>query len=77
MKAGTPILALNRSAIPEVAGTAGVLIDKINVDMFSDGLRYIEKNRTQLIKLGFSQSEKFNWDKCYTETMGVYNDLML
>jgi mannosyltransferase len=77
MKAGTPVLALNSSSIPEVAGTAGVLIDKTDVYMFSEGLRYIEKNSSQLIKLGFCQAEKFNWDKCYSETMGVYNDLVL
>jgi len=77
MKAGTPVLALNSSSIPEVAGKAGVLIDKIDISMFSEGLRHIEQNSSQLIKSRFCQAEKFNWDKCYSETMNVYNDLTL
>lgn len=77
MKAGTPVLALNSSSIPEVAGNAGVLIDKLDVFRFTEGLNYIEKNRSSLIKLGYSQANKFNWDKCYSETMNVYNSCFL
>ena len=77
MKAGTPVLALNSSSIPEVAGNAGVLIDKIDISMFNEGLSYIEENRSNLIQLGYLQVSKFNWDKCYSETMGVYKKCLL
>lgn len=76
MKAGTPVLALRSSSIPEVAGEAGVLIDKIDINLFSDGFKYIENNRSKIIDSGYVQASKFSWDKCYSQTINLYKNLI-
>jgi len=75
MKAGVPFLALNNSAIPEVAGNAGILLERSDITLFKDALQTISSNRAQLIKIGYEQSAKFSWEKCYQETLSVYKEL--
>ncbi|GGI28223.1 glycosyltransferase family 4 protein [Pedobacter mendelii] len=75
MKAGVPFIALNKSSIPEVAGNAGVLVDELDIHQFSYAINEVERNRTELIKKGFLQAEKFSWEKCYLETKAVYQSL--
>lgn len=75
MKAGCPFIALNHSSIPEVAGDAGVLIDKLEISFFNEAVLNISKNREEIIKKGFVRVNNFSWEKCYQETMDVYKDL--
>jgi len=75
MKAGCPFIAFKSSSIPEVAGDAGVLIDKLEIPLFNEALSIINKNRKEIINKGFSQAEKFSWEKCYNETLNIYKEL--
>lgn len=75
MKAGCPFIAYNSSSIPEVAGNAGVLIDRLEVLLFNEAVSIIEENREEIVKKGFNQGNKFSWEKCYQETLKVYKDL--
>jgi len=75
MKAGVPFLALNNSAIPEVAGTAGILLERPDITLFKEALQTITSKRTELIQNGYVQSAKFSWEKCYQQTLSVYKEL--
>jgi len=75
MKAGVPFLALNNSAIPEVAGDAGILLEHADIDLFKDALHNLSSNRFGLIERGYVQAAKFSWEKCYQETLSVYKEL--
>ena len=75
MKAGCPFIAYNSSSIPEVAGDAGILIDKLEISLFKEAVLMIEENREEIVKKGFNQANKFSWEKCYKETLQVYKDL--
>ncbi|MBS7255459.1 glycosyltransferase family 4 protein [Flavobacterium branchiicola] len=75
MKAGCPFIALRSSSIPEVAGDAGVIIDKLEIPLFNKAISIINKNREEIINKGFSQANKFSWEKCYTETLNIYKEL--
>lgn len=75
MKTGCPFIALNTSSIPEVAGNGGVLINKLEIPLFNEAVATIDKNREEIIKMGFEQVKKFSWEKCYQETIQVYKDL--
>lgn len=75
MKAGVPFLALNNSAIPEVAGAAGILLERPDITLFKDALDTISSRRAELIQKGYEQSAKFSWEKCYQETLSVYQTL--
>lgn len=75
MRSGTPFIALNKSAIPEVAGDAGILVDELTIQAFRAALETIELTREDIIAKGFIQVQKFSWDQCYQETLKVYQDL--
>ena len=53
MAAGVPILTSNRSALREVAGDAGLLVDPENIDALASGLRHLTEDaetRTELAR---------------------------
>ncbi|WP_196906251.1 glycosyltransferase family 1 protein [Candidatus Symbiopectobacterium sp. 'North America'] len=76
MKAGCPVVAVNSSSIPEVAGDAAFLAEKTHRYAFIEGLKYVEANRARLRDKGFLQASKFSWDKCYQETLSTYKKLL-
>lgn len=75
MKAGTPFLALNNSSLPEVAGNSGILLERPDIDLFKSAIDLIGSDREALIQKGFTQADKFSWEKCYQQTLSVYKEL--
>lgn len=75
MKAGCPFIALNASSIPEVAGFAGVLIDRLEISLFNEAIDIIDSKREEIIKKGLTQTNNFSWDKCYKEILNIYKEL--
>ncbi len=76
MRAGCPFIALNNSSIPEVAGEAGILLDKLTIDSLSKAFADIKLNREVIKSKGFIQSKMFSWDKSYKETVSLYEKLL-
>lgn len=76
MRAGCPFIALNNSSIPEVAGNAGVLLNELTRESLAYAFSNIKLNRELIISLGFTQSNKFSWDKTYDDTLNLYNKLL-
>jgi len=72
MKAGLPFIALKASSIPEVAGNAGELLERIDIDAAKEAINRIENNRSHYITQGLKQSDKFTWEKCYQQTLNLY-----
>lgn len=65
MACGTPVITSNVSAMPEVAGEAGYLVDPENIDEISYGIEQIVSSdslRKKLILNGEERSHKFSWD---------------
>lgn len=64
--ASIPIVA-NNSSLPEVVGTAGILIDPHDLDSITSGietvLNFSAKKRAEYKKLGRDQIKKFSWEK--------------
>ena len=77
MKAGCPVIALNASSIPEVAGNAGILIDKLDPILTNKIIKKLTQNdfRDEFIEKGIIHSKKFSWDKCCNETLDFYNEV--
>jgi glycosyltransferase involved in cell wall biosynthesis len=79
MTARVPIVTSNRSALPEVAGDAALLIDPERTDELSDALRELTQRkdlREQLAKQGEARARLFTWEKAVRETGDVYRDVM-
>jgi glycosyltransferase involved in cell wall biosynthesis len=77
MKSGCPVISVNISSIPEVAGNAGLLVGDIDADNFIKQIKKLEVSsfRNKLIIKGLKQSERFSWDKCFDETYGFYEEV--
>lgn len=77
MRAGCPVIAVNCSSIPEVAGNAAVLIEKGEPDEIKDAISVLmdDVKRKSMIEKGYKQSKKFSWDKTFEDTLKVYNEL--
>ncbi|MEY0383321.1 glycosyltransferase family 4 protein [Providencia rettgeri] len=75
MRAGCPVIAVNISSIPEVAGDAAILVNTPSIDSFVEALKNIPLLREELILKGFNQVNKFSWERCFEETLSVYNEL--
>ena len=78
MACGTPVIASNRSSIPEVVGDAGILVDPLNIDELTEKMVDVLNNEDikDLSKKGLERSENFTWEKCAEQTLKVYNDLL-
>ena len=67
MAAGVPTIVADRSALPETAGEAGVVVDPDNP---GDVVRAVEKlvedgtYREDIIRKGRERAESFTWDRC-------------
>ena len=79
MAAGTPIVTSNRSALPEVAGDAALLVDPEDTAALADALRQLTGDanlRRQLARRGKTRVGAFTWQKAVRETWDVYRELL-
>ncbi len=76
---GTPAILSNVSSIPEVAGDAAILVNPLKTEEIAEAMKRLatdENLKNELRAKGFTQVEKFNWEKCARETLEVYKSLM-
>ncbi len=73
MACGTPVLAGNRSAMPELVGDAGILVDPFNVEEIAEALAGIVDStlRAKLRQRGLSRARQFSWDETAKKTWQV------
>ena len=67
MACGCPVLAINNSSIPEVAGNAALLIDDASAEGITRGIAILLNDATRLEQLkhqGLERSTQFSWDTC-------------
>ena len=79
MKCGTPIVAGNRTSLPEVAGDAALYCDPFNVSDIADKLSIISNNdslRTEMSAKGLERSRLFSWDNSAEKVWEVINNVI-
>lgn len=79
MANGVPVIASNRSAIPEVAGDAARLVDPENEDELASALRTLTKDqtlRTDLTVKGRLRAKEFTWEKASAQTRDCYDEIL-
>jgi mannosyltransferase len=78
MQAGCPFVALNNSSISEVAGNAGVLLEKSDSYLLLMALKNCMKSqfRDEIINEGFERAKNFSWEKNFLQTYDIYNNLL-
>jgi glycosyltransferase involved in cell wall biosynthesis len=79
MAAGTPVMTSNRSALPEVAGDAALLVDPEDTEALGQALRNLTSNeelRRDLAQRGICRARAFTWEKAVRETWQIYQELL-
>ncbi len=72
---GTPVVASNRSSLPEVVGKAGVLVDPTDTRAMADAMQRVledERLQSRLSAAGPEQARPFTWRRMAEETLAVY-----
>jgi glycosyltransferase involved in cell wall biosynthesis len=76
---GIPVLTSNRSALPEIAGEAALLVDPLRSDDIADGLIRLAQDETLRIRLtqaGPEWAKQFSWETAVAKTWQVYQELI-
>lgn len=79
MAYGLPVLTSNRSALPEVAADAAVLVNPERVEEITDALRLLigdTRLRGQLIERGFAVAARHSWRQAVQKTWEIYRELL-
>ncbi len=74
MKCGVPVIVSNSSSLPEVVGDGGIMVDPNKPDEIYEAMKAILTGpgfRTELIKRGFDQAQKFDWNKAAREFLHI------
>lgn len=74
MATGVPVIVSNVSSLPEVVGSAGLLVDPYSLDQIEQAIRTIisdKKLSQKLSKKGLKQAQKFSWDKMAKEALKI------
>ncbi|CAB4707825.1 unannotated protein [freshwater metagenome] len=74
-----PIVGSTRGSIPEVAGSAALLVDPLDVDALAAAITKVVADsglRTQLQHAATEQYNKFSWAKTAQQLINLYTDLV-
>lgn len=79
MACGTPVMASNTSALPEVVGDCGVLVDPLDEAAMATSMLTLVRDanlRQQLGQRARERAKSFTWRKTTERTLAVYRDVL-
>jgi glycosyltransferase involved in cell wall biosynthesis len=77
MACGTPVVASDRSSLPEVVGDAGLLVNpekEVEIAGAIDKLLSDADLRSKLVEAGKERAGGFSWEHTARETLAVYRE---
>jgi glycosyltransferase involved in cell wall biosynthesis len=78
MACGTPVVAADRAALPEVVGNAALLVDPYRPADIAASLGRVlsdESLRRELIERGHARASQFTWQRTAHETLALLRDI--
>lgn len=78
LSCGAPVITSNTSSLPEVTGSAGVLINPESIEEIKSAMEKMlsdEKFYNGFKNKCIEQAAKFNWQKTAKETLAVYEEV--
>jgi glycosyltransferase involved in cell wall biosynthesis len=73
---GTPVVASNVSAVPEVVGDAALQVSPLDVEALADAMERLLRDdslRSDLRERGLKRAAQFSWEKAARQTVEVYH----
>jgi glycosyltransferase involved in cell wall biosynthesis len=78
MACGTPVIASNVSALPEVVGDAALLVDPLDVAALADAIARVladDRLRKELSARGIERAARFSWARCADELLTLVREV--
>ncbi len=75
MASGTPVVAGARGALPEIVGSAGVLVDPGDADAIATGIEMAIADRDRLVTAGHERAMLFTWEASADAMVAIYSSL--
>lgn len=78
MAAGVPVIASNRSSLPEVTGAAAFLVNPHRPDEIAEGIRRLLTDaaaRAAAIKSGRERAARFSWEKTAQDALALFSSV--
>jgi glycosyltransferase involved in cell wall biosynthesis len=75
MQCGTPVIVGDRTSLPEVVGTSGIMVDPFDVDGLAKALARVLDDanlRDELRVKGFARAQRFSWRETARLTLKAY-----
>jgi glycosyltransferase involved in cell wall biosynthesis len=79
MSCGTPVICSRASAMPEIAGNAGLYVNPHDVNELAEAMRAISQDEDLYAKLSaqaFHRSNLFTWEETARKTLALYRALV-
>ena len=79
MACGTPVLTSNVSALPEVVGEGGALVNPYDTAAISEKLAELledQSERDDLSRRGLERARRFTWPQVAEQTVRVYREIL-
>ncbi len=74
MHSGTPVIASRTSSLPELVGSAGLLVDPLDVQSITDAMSKFSQDKSlrqsRTIK-GYQQAKSFTWEAAATQLLNI------
>lgn len=74
-----PVISSNTSSMPEVIGDAGEFFDPTSGVAMVEAIErvvYSPSRIEELVKNGLKRQADFTWERCASQTLGIYNQLV-
>jgi len=78
MACGVPVITSNTSSMPEVAGSAALIIDPFKPEEITEAIIKLvddEDLREKIILKGLEQAAKFSWKAMAKSVLDIYNEI--
>lgn len=71
---GVPVVTSNIGSMPEVAGSAAVLVDPNSADSIADGIAKIVRGGKGFVEKGRIRVKNYSWESAAEKTLEVYKE---
>ena len=72
MACGTPVVTSAGSAMADVVGRAGILVDPLDPGSIANGIDEADRRRDELVRLGLERARLFTWERAAEAAVGSY-----
>lgn len=79
MACGTPVVTSNVSSLPEVVGTAGLMVPPLDAMAIAEAIGRVLTDHQfadQLSIQGIQRAQDFSWEKTALQTLAVYQEVL-